>query len=1202
MNQGLRQRVRHVARQARRLVQLHSCGWFLATVCLAALGLGALDYVVRWEDVGIRFISWALWWYAACWAAYRFLRVAWQFRCSDLYAASRIEQAYPELRHRLSSAVAFAAESAEHESIDSTELRRAVIADVERCSAPLDFARCLDWRPPVRAWVAAGIPLCTLAMLFFWQSPTVALAAKRLLLPWQYDPWPRRHVLQWEEAPTRLAVGQDFEVRLTDARGDLPEHVEIQYWFDGDDATQVQVFQMQPWGRRLAHRLANVTRPFRYRASGGDDDTMPWTELTLVEPPRIVEQEVILHPPEYLRRDAQRASGSFRAVMGTRAALFGHTNKPLAAAWLETDTCGSGITLPLELAHDQLGYSLPDHPARWTIDQSGRYAIRLVAQDGLDVGVVAAWDVEAVRDMPPTASLRRPATDLMVTPVAELPLQAIVKDDFAVQAVELRYVRATALDQAEQVIPLRQGTDADASPPAEQPLDGEDGVQRAIEHLWDLTEIAALKPGEWIDFRVVAIDSKQQVGESTPRRLTCIAAEDLEERLSDRQSELLAQLGEILNLQRETRTQTAELEIQARETSVLERRDVDQLQVVELDQRQIQQRLGHPDDGLAAKIAAIVEDARINRLDNPDLLARLAQLSSAVRDIDETCLAPIQYHLVGAVKTAREVPVTDAEGGRVLDESLQNALVQAFHEASLGQQRVIDTIQQLLAQLARWDNYQRLAREVGRLRRDQEDIYRRTQQLRVETLTKQRNQLNPQQRAGIKRLNERQNDVALRFTTLATAMETARQELASSDPSAATVLTDALESIRQSALGGAMRDVAREIDGNRLSQAAERQEVVLEQLEQLQDLLANRRERQLERRARLLRDSLDTLDQIHSGQEQISKETADAAAASTAQFEQWRQRETELAVDVERVTRQLQRGTSGDLPETLADTRRKLVGASEAAGAGDLPGTRQQALEALHTLAQARQQLRTALGAVEADAETRRGAYLLQSLQGFLSRQQRLRDETAAAEERRSTSSQTPLDSPWIQLVERLAQEQAALCQELADVTAACSDAIALAFALEQASLHMTAAAQHLRSQDTARQTLDRQERAMDYLRQVLTVLQQKEMETPSEPSPTPSEETAEASRRAVPLLLAQLRLIRLLQEQVNRETQLLEQVELPWEPPHVQQYEQLLTQQQRLATLVSQLLADSVQEQPVETPSPQPGLDAIDQAPAQEE
>ena len=91
------------------LVRLYSISWFLATVVLAVVGLGLIDYLVRFQDVGIRCIGFALVWAVVAWSGFRFLLYAWRYRCSELQAAQRIEQRFPDLGGLLSSAVAFCA-------------------------------------------------------------------------------------------------------------------------------------------------------------------------------------------------------------------------------------------------------------------------------------------------------------------------------------------------------------------------------------------------------------------------------------------------------------------------------------------------------------------------------------------------------------------------------------------------------------------------------------------------------------------------------------------------------------------------------------------------------------------------------------------------------------------------------------------------------------------------------------------------------------------------------------------------------------------------------------------------------------------------------------------------------------------------------------------------------------------------------------
>ena len=204
-----------------------------------------------------------------------------------------------------------------------------------------------------------------------------------------------------------------------------------------------------------------------------------------------------------------------------------------------------------------------------------------------------------------------------------------------------------------------------------------EGVQRTVQHLWDLTQLASMKPGEWIDFRIAAGDYKTQIGESVSRRLTIISAEELEERLAQRQAEILAQIAEIVRLQRQTHTQTSELEIQVRSVGRLDRNDIDQLQAAELNQRQVQQRLAHPSDGAAAQIVELIEQLRSNRVDSPDLYQRLIQFRDTIERLNETYLSHIQRQLIDALKIARESLVGESNDERAIETRVARGVVRA---------------------------------------------------------------------------------------------------------------------------------------------------------------------------------------------------------------------------------------------------------------------------------------------------------------------------------------------------------------------------------------------------------------------------------------------------------------------------------------------------------------------------------------------
>ncbi len=839
----VRQRVRAIARRARGLVCLYAISWFFATIVLAVLCLGLIDYLVRFQDLGIRLICCGLVWLVAVWSGFRFLGTAWRYRCSDLQAAQRIEGRFPGLGDLLSSAIAFGVQDAADARAGSLELRRAVIAQAEVAAQPLDFSACLDRRQSLRALCVAAALVAVVLAASLADGPSVALAAKRLLVPWGADAWPRRHMLEFVDPPTRLAAGQDFEVELVDANGQLPDQVQIHYWHEGDEPGAVETYRMQPLGRKLTHRLDGVMRSFRYRATGGDDLHMAWHELQVVEPARIVTQELLLVPPAYTGLAARPATDGFRTLRGTRVTLHIRVDKRLTSSTLETDTVAGERTIPLRLDADRMGCRLGDDgPAVWEISQSGSYGLRLVDVDGVDNGVPERWEVEAIADAPPTVSLKQPAADLFLTPRATVCVEAVVKDDLAIRSIALQYMRLGQPDASPQVVPLWDGPPQVAPESDQAARRDEEGMQRIVRYAWDLASLADLEPGATLDFRVVASDYRPQDGPSAARSITIISAEQHEERIVQRQAEILAQIAEVARQQQQTRGQTSQLAVPLREVGALSRDEIDQLQGAELNQRQVQQRLGHPSDGIQTQVAALIEDLRSNGLERSATMDRLVPLHAGIRALNENTLPGIEHRLIDALKLAREALRAQGEHPAAAATPLREPLEQLVRDVTAGQEQVVRALEQMLGQLAQWDSYRRLATEVGRFRREQVEVRQRTEALRQETFSRDVRDLTDSQRVALYRMAEQQNDIALRFDGFEVRMDTTRRQLAADDAQVAAALDAAITMARRAGVSADMRDAAHEMEANRLSQATQQQDEAIQWLGELQDILAHRQQ------------------------------------------------------------------------------------------------------------------------------------------------------------------------------------------------------------------------------------------------------------------------------------------------------------------------------------------------------------------------
>ncbi|MCO6456141.1 MAG: hypothetical protein J5I93_12650, partial [Pirellulaceae bacterium] len=916
MQHTVQQKVRAVGQRARWLVRWEGLSRWAIVVVLVVLAACLLDWGLRFREHGVRWIVSTAVLGATMWSAWRWLLPAARFGPSDLEVAQWMERGAPEFQNRLSSAIAFLDQPADDPLAGSAELRRAVVAEAEVQVAGYDAARCLDRSGPRRAvlgWLAVSLlagGLLATDFAWFWlrqrsfQSwPSSVLALARLAAPWSPLEWPRWNMLQFKRGPELLALGGDFEAEVVDQRGHLPDVVEIEYWFEGDPPDQVQRKLMKPMpDGAMLHRLDNVTRPFRYRAVGGDHRHMAWTSLRLVEPPRVAAHQLVLHPPEYTGLPSGDSGPRIEALVGTRIAVRGTTTRPVRQVRLRVDQDPRAGRVPVRLGEDGRSFTIAVEDD-WVVRESGSYWFELRDEQGLSGGDEKKWEIRATQDQPPAVSLETPAGNLFVTPQSQPLIKAVAKDDLAVQRVELRYLRSDETQSGEQSVTLLEGP----AEPSPRPSPEMAGDKQLVELRWDLTQLAGLEPGDWLDLHVAASDYRPQWGQSSTRRLTLISRDELDERLAQKQAQILAQLGDVLRLQTAARSQTRSLEIQLDEAGRFEKRDLDQLRGGELNQRQIQHALSDASDGVPARVRQLVEELESNRVDSPEVLRHMNELSAQIARLNRDTLPRIQQGLVETLKAARQRLEENPD-----ETAPDRATAEPLRRAGQGQDQVIAALEEMLGELTQWDNYRRFAREVSRLQREQQEVRRDTDQLRLDTLTKELPDLTTQEVADLKRLAQRQVELARQLDKVQGRMQEMQTELRPADPLAAETLGDALDTARRLALSGQMRESGRSIESNRVGQAAQQQEQITEGLEELLDVLANRRVHELDRLLNQLHRSAEDLAQLRQDQAGVREQLAGAeqnpdAAARQMELQQGAAAEQQLAERTAELARRLER-------------------------------------------------------------------------------------------------------------------------------------------------------------------------------------------------------------------------------------------------------------------------------------------------------
>lgn len=1139
MPHPLEERVQDVARRASRLARIYSWGRFAIALVLVLAAVCVADYFIRASDPGVRVISTLAVLGVAGWLFHRFVFRSQMSAPTLVQTAQRIERRFPQLGERLSSAIAFLGQGENDIAAGSTDLRRAVVAEAESLSADLDFQQAIDARQPRRiaqmlAMVAIVVVIAALSSL-----DASRLALVRLLLPWQHHNWPARHALAFVNPPDKIAAGDDFEAEVLDRNGILPEVVQIQLRREIDGRLRVETKEMKQLGDRMTFRLENVTQPFEYRAFGGDDQSMPWQPLRVVTPPKVTDITARIQPPAYTGRGPEKAGRLIRVLAGSTLSLQGKTDKPIKGAVLRNASAGEKLP-GVQVAGDGLSFTAPAKEAPlWRAEKSGIYWFEIVGDEELPSGREFRLEVQVAPDLPPGISWDTPADHAFVTPRALVPVKCLVKDDLAVRSIHLKFLRPDATDQGEFVVALFEG-------PAKvqgQTKTDPGGESRSVEVAWDLALVPGLTVGSVLAVRITAQDYKPQEATTPVRRITIISDEELENRVTQKQTAILEQLAEVLRMQRESRAQTAALEIQLRESGRLTRKELTLLEAAELNQRNVQRKMAGPQDGVEAQVVALLGELENNRLADQVAARRMSELLTKVREINRQRLPLISQELTAAVKSARGALEASEEKPGCEDGIADTS--RFLGAAGKEQDHVIARLESLLGELSHWDNFSRLAREVSQIRLDEEKLAHDTETLQL----KEAAAASPDgadNRAAARLLAQRQLELARRFDKLQTRMEELLARLQVSDPMVAATLADALDAGRRFAIGGQMRTVAGELGEQRLGPAAQAQRQVLENLKELLDLLASRRDRDLARGVKSLGEAAAELGNLSRRQQDLQKELASAAAE---QVEPQMKRKLErltpelknLAAEVEELSRKLERLRAQRAAETTKKAGTSLAQAGAAAEAGDAEDAQWQSRQAKDLLDEAKLELEQQIRQAQQDLQREELARLEQLIQGLVVRERGVLQETERLESLRDKNS-GQLSQARQESLRQIAGEQRTLAEETLQMGTMLGSAKAFVLTLDAAQRKMLLAADALERGETGSSAVEEETAALARLEQLLAALRPEEASPAETQDPPPPGDGPDQGNQPTLQNLAELKLLRLMQETIHKRTAALEQ------------------------------------------------------------
>ncbi|MFI5459268.1 MAG: DUF4175 domain-containing protein, partial [Isosphaerales bacterium] len=1119
----LESRIRGLRASVRRLVALHGLSWVLGLIVPLVILAGFADWLFHLDAV-IRAALLAGLICAGLWLAHRRVLRPLFVRFADLDIAMRIEERWPGLNDRLASMIEFMHLDSKDDRHGSRAMREATVRQAVEEASTLDFRQVIEPRPVVRALSAASAALVVGALLVLVAPVTARIAMKRLFVPFGATSWPQQTHLVLNERDTMLKVarGDSFTLSVRVRSGDkVPESAQVTYHFaDGEDAGE-PLRSIE--GGEFRGRIETVNQPFRFTVTAGDDRTsIRDVPVKVVPPPTLKSLTVRLIAPEYTGLPAQvLAPGltQFRALDGTRLELEALASKPLVHAELRVGDKPAGG----ELAFDQ---SRTRFKTAFTVKENFAFWFDLKDTEGFRNREAVRYDLRRFADDAPRVVIDEPKTDRDIPADATVPVRVVLDDDFGLQSARLIYRLATGDSEphAEVVIPLwtaeEQGRGASA---------GSFVKHQEVPHNWDLTPLK-LPIGTVITFYADARDfdaiKGPNIGKSREVRLRIVSKDDAARQFDDARRELREELARVLTMQKQAMTPVDNAMRSLSQTNRLQPAQRDDLNNAGMIQRQVTSRINNRDEGIGARIRHGLDDLRNFKIDNSDAQKQMEEMLARLGVIRDQHLGPAEQELSRATKSLDEnaVSKTTDQPSRAADSSSKPATPEksqpkqkdrskrdapgadrqvpgsdparsALAEAKTNQKAIADELQKMLDGLSEFETYRGVVKDAQELLKQHEQTMKQTTEAaaKPELMGKPLGALSPEQKSDLGNLSSRQSQVGKGLQNLLERMGEMARRTDESDPLASSAMREAAQKNQKQGTVGKLSEAADQLEKNQMGQARARQEQARDELRDLVDSIQNRRERELARLVKELKNAEGELEKTRARQAQNLQKTREAQKnpdekERREQLKRLAKQQAEIQKDLER---QLQRLAKLSADRAARAGQNASGRMSRAQGnldedQGDEAGKREE--EALADLEDAQEELEQTRRDAEEQLAVEQLARMGDRLKSLAQRQEKIVSETSSYESLRQKND-GKLTIAQRAGVKGLGQVQTGLKEETAEITESLEGAPVFALTLRRAAGSMETAALRLEALKTDKPTERAAQAASERFKQLLESL-----------------------------------------------------------------------------------------------------------------
>lgn len=1015
---------------------------------------------------------------------------------SDEAVAIEVERRFPVLGERLLTTVELAHAGAGVGV--SAAMISTLAAETARTAEPLPFEQAIPISTVRKPMILAAATAFLLLLQILWMPEAISVWLRRILMPGADIPIFAYTQVWVVPGDTVVPRGEDVAVGiLTDGR--TVDRATLHYRAEGGAWAQSVLKKPQVgWKnapsspdmaskdaseearRYFPYTFHDVQQDITYYATAGDGRANPHT-IRVEDRPTILNMRLHLDYPDYTGRPSETivtTGGNVVAPVGTRVHVEATANKPLSKATFVEDEIPRGLW---EVRGDTITGS-------FTVHRDQTYGLNLRDEHGFEAIPAPRYTMRAKPDRPPTVRIVRPNADIERTPNASVNLQVVATDDYGVQALHMAY----RIDKRTGTVPLPFVAN---TPPTSR--------QSAVRiHLAPLR----LKPGDTLTYEAVARDGDTVTGPHTGRsatyRVHIIGAQEMQERLEQREQEEWEAIRRLIQRQQEAQKALA----QARRNPA--NRDV------AAQAAAVQQDVTRETADLARSMQETTQQMQENNLARPSDVQRREEVQHSLQNLAQRAMPQAADTIRRAAETQRADMLADA---------------------ARQEQAIREELERLAQQTAPAPDASQLAEQAERLAQEQQRLAEQTDLAADQMNYKPPSAMTPAERKRLQEMARQQAELRAKTQALGQQIERAAREAQERGKPGQEDLQHALQQMQQSGVTAKQSAAQRNLQEGNPSNASPQQMNAAQDLQNLASSLdragqAQRDTRAMQRRIDQLNALLEQLEKMTADQLNISGQTRRNPSAEAMQ--NLAEREQGLWQQANEMAPKLQ-----DVPpvqQNVQRAERYLQRAAERLQQQDARGAYAPQRDALRQLLQAAMDLRNAIS----NMEMQQASAEMQQIVRQLARDQRnLAGETRKLSETHRKSTFTPDQRKRL---DALTERQKDLLNRAENLSPEMPSP-AFQWALSEASRRMENAVQSMQQQNDGPDTQRHQLHAAQTLERLARALgqQAQAMEQQSQQSGGPQ---GGGTQQQMAEALGELQLAREMEAQIRQETGSLDQ------------------------------------------------------------